>query len=219
MNYLLVLLTLFFSCTLTTSCSSINSAMGGNSEKDALANIVWSYGPNALQLSLDSDAALNTYDGEAHSVVLAVVQSAEPAPFYSQLQTPDTLAKLLQTGQPTPGLLQVTRYAVEPGHQTMVQLDRAQGAKYAGVIVAYYGVPLARTAKLFNLPVTVEKKGIIASYYSAKPAAANIQVKLGAESLINTEITTLPPTLPAKGEAASAPTTGILILNDLNTIP
>lgn len=200
-----------------TGCSTVNQALGGNSEKEALMNVKWEYGTGALRLAVDADPALNNYDGQAHSVVLAIVQSADPTAFYQPIETPSAaLSTLLETGQPTPGLLQVTRYAIEPGKKTAIQLDRAQGAKYVGIIVAYYGIPLTKTAKLFNIPVTVAKKGIVVKDYNASPAVAEIQLKLGPDSILSTGISPVAPKAPATGEQPAPTTTEGILLNGLN---
>ena len=198
-------------------CSSLNSALGGTSEQQALTQVQWNYGSAALRLEISSDAALNSYDGEAHSVVLAVVQTSEPEAFYQFLETPDIVAKVLQGTRGPAGLLQTTRYAIEPGRKAKIRLDRAQGAHYVGVIVAFYDVPVAKTAKLFNLPVDVSSSGIVVREHSAAPALAGLNLKLGADSIVEAKITALPAEKPGKGEVAPTPNTvGALKLNDVS---
>lgn len=201
---------------LASGCSSLNSAMGGVGEKEALAALQWNYGAAALRLVVQTDATLNNYDGEAHSVVLAVVQTSEPGPFYQQLEEPDAAAKLLQGEKPPTGLLQVTRFALEPGRNAQIQLDRAQSARYVGVIAGFYDVPLAKTSKLFNLPVALEKKGLVVRDTSASPALAEVRLKLGPADIANAQIVALPTELPGKGEASPPTLVGAVRLNDLS---
>lgn len=216
--YVPVLLSLLLSGLgiVSSGCTSVNKLFGGNSTQDALTNVKWDYGAGAIQLLIEADSALNHYDGQAHSVVLAIIQSTEAAPFYQLFNTPDTLDMLLETGQLPPGLTQVTRYAIEPGKKTALQLDRAQGAKYVGFIVAYYGVELAKTAKLFNLPVNIDKSGLIIKDYSAGVAPVQIQLKLGPAAVMNATLSAIAPSPPAQGEVPPPSTTEGILLDGLN---
>jgi type VI secretion system VasD/TssJ family lipoprotein len=197
-------------------CSSLNSALGGNSEKQALTETQWNYASAALTLKVSTDAALNNYDGEAHSVVLAVVQSSEAGPFYQLLDTPEQAARVLQGGRPPSGLQQVTRYALEPGRKASIRLDRAQGARFLGVIAAFYDVPLAKTARLFNLPVDVGSSGIMVHTYKATPAPAELTLQLGASDITAASIAAAAAEQPDQGEVRRPNTVGALQLNDLS---
>ncbi|WP_176216832.1 type VI secretion lipoprotein TssJ [Andreprevotia lacus] len=201
---------------LTSGCSSINKALGGNSAKDALAQTSWDYGAGGIVVKADTDAALNRYDGEAHTLVLAVIQTAEAAAFYQLLDNADQLGKLLQGDRPGAGILQVSRYAIEPNRQARIVLDRTQGAKFVGIVAAYYGVAPAGTARLFNLPVEVEKSGIVVKDYSARPGVAELRLKLGPEDIANAAIAAVEPELPKDGEEVRPMVSGAVKLNDLS---
>lgn len=215
MRYFLICLMPLWIFTLN-GCGSI---LGGTDKAEALSKMTWNYEANALQLSVKTNAALNTYEGKAHSVVIAVVQSAEPASFYSVLQNPDALVKILQTGQPSGKLLQVTRFIAEPGRQAEVLFDRAQDAKYVGFIVGYQAVPLAKTAKLFNLPVKYEDDGWVRDQYVASLALADLQLTLGADSVINASIEARSDSLPEmKGTVPSDENDGLFLLENLQAL-
>ncbi|KAF0815354.1 hypothetical protein IGB42_00435 [Andreprevotia sp. IGB-42] len=212
----LALCLLGFALALTSACTSMNKAMGGNSEKDALAATTWDYGPGGIELKVDTDVALNRYDGEAHSLVLAVIQTADAAPFYQLLDNAELLQKTLQGGKPPAGLLQVVRFAIEPDRQAAMRIDRTQGARFVGVVAAFYGIAPSSTAMLFNLPVAVEKSGIVIKDYSASPGVAEVRMKLGPESIASAAIAAVPPELPQEGEAPRAAVVGAVKLTDLN---
>jgi type VI secretion system VasD/TssJ family lipoprotein len=201
---------------LLAGCSSLNSMMGGNTEKQALAGVQWNYGNAALRVDVDTDAALNSYDGEAHSVVLALVQAADPGAFYQFLDTPDLVAKVLQGSRPPSTLLQVTRYALEPARKAQIRLDRAQGARYLGIVAAFYDVPVAKGAKLFNLPVAMDSSGLVVRNYSATPAAAVLSLKLGPADIVEAGIKAVPAEEPGKGEEVRPNVRGAVKLTDLS---
>ncbi len=195
-----------------SGCTAINKAMGGNSEKDALADTSWNYAANGIVLKVSTATDLNRYDNEAHSLVLAVVQTADSIPFYQLLDDVGGLEQVLQGGKPPSGILYVGRYAIEPARQVEIRLDRAQGARQVGLIAAFYGVAPSRTARLFNFPVEVEKSGLVVKDYVVRVSDAALTLKLGADSIESASIAAMPPALPQQGEALRASTTGATLL-------
>ncbi|HEX5127432.1 MAG TPA: type VI secretion lipoprotein TssJ, partial [Rhodocyclaceae bacterium] len=135
------------------ACSTLNSAAGGNTEQDARAALNWGFQRNGLRIDIDADTALNRYDNEAHTLVVAVMQTAEPTPFYQLLGNEALLHKILLNGGTPPGALHFARFAITPGRQQLIVLDRIAATQHVGVIAAYYGVSPAKTAQLFKIPV------------------------------------------------------------------
>jgi len=195
-----------------SGCTAINKAMGGNSEKDALAETSCNYAEGGIVLKVSTPADLNRYDNEAHSLVVAVLQTADSIPFYQLLDDAGGLEQVLQGGKPPAGVLHVVRYAIEPARQVEIRLDRAQDARQVGVIAAFYGVAPVRTAKLFNFPVKVEKSGMVVKDYVTRVSNAALTLKLGADTIESASIAEMPPVLPQKGEVSRASVMGATLL-------
>ncbi|WCF13587.1 type VI secretion lipoprotein TssJ [Edwardsiella piscicida] len=66
--------------------------------------------------------------------------------------------------------MQVSRYALEPGHAFRLVLDRLQEARQVGFIAAFYGLPLTQTSRLFDIPVSVTRSGILFPDWQAAPS-------------------------------------------------
>jgi hypothetical protein len=158
----------------------VNSLLGGNSEAEAKGAVEWGSGRDAISINATADRMLNRYDGLSHTVVLNVVQVAEPAPFRALVTSPGLLQKAM-FGVEAAGVLALERVVIEPGMPKTVSLDRVDRARYVGIIAAYYAGTLAHNAYLFQIGVEVKTEGIIVKTRAAKPGAVTLDVHLGAE--------------------------------------
>ncbi len=181
-----------------TGCSSMNAMLGGNSEEQARAEMAWSYGENAIALAVSADPHLNHFEAEPHSLVLAVYQSAEPNAFLGPLSQPEGVRGLLSTGRGE-GLLSVQRYIIEPDSRKVLRLDRAQGARYVGVLAGYYALDVQGSARLFKIDVNVKSEGYVTKKRTATPASMTLRLVLGAGQIVDAE-----GSVGIGGEASSA---------------
>jgi len=178
---------LLFMAMVLNGCSTANSAMGGNTSKQAVAEVSWSFAKDAVLIELAADPRLNQYHGEAHTLLLGVYQMAEPAPFYKLINDPVLFGKALESGKAGDSFVQFTRYVVTPGKKVILSLDRAQNARYVGIAAGYYQMDAAHSARLFEVPLSVTRDGMLAKTYTASPAALAIRLALGAETIVNAE--------------------------------
>ncbi|WP_410497877.1 type VI secretion system lipoprotein TssJ [Chitinibacter sp. S2-10] len=213
MRKFLVVLLLGFA-GLLSGCSSLNQAMGGNSEKDALIQASWGFAAEGIAIKVDASPALNFYDAQPHPLVLAVVQLTESTPFYQLLADENQLTKILQGDKPPAAFLSIRRYAILPGQQALIRLDRSQNTRLIGVIPAYFGENIAKSARLFNVPLTVDKSGLIVSEYKAEAAVSELTLKLGEDALLSGSIAALSPEVPQQGETGPPDETGAIQLSD-----
>ena len=172
---------------LLNACSTANSMMGGNSRKEAVAEISWDFAKDAVLIELDADQRLNQYNGEAHTLLLGIYQMADPAPFYKLIADPAALGKALESGKAGEGFVQSARYVVTPGKRAVLSFDRAQQAKFVGIVAGYYRLDPTHTARLFEVPLSVVSDGMLAKTYSAAPAPLAIRLTLGPETLLNAQ--------------------------------
>lgn len=168
-------------------CGTVNSMLGGNSEKEALAAMEWSYGKEAISVELQADPKLNVYEGVPHTLVLGIAQFAEPNQFKALLADPGAVAKLLESGRGVPGVLAFERYIVEPGRSRTLNLDRAQMAQYYGVVAGYYELDPMQNGRLFRIPIDIKSSGLISRTRTAQPAQQRIRLVLGPEKILAAE--------------------------------
>ncbi|HTP94258.1 MAG TPA: type VI secretion lipoprotein TssJ [Burkholderiales bacterium] len=183
--------------------------MGGNSEAEAKASVQWGPGRDAIQVNVVADAMLNQYDGLSHTVLLNVVQVAEPAPFQALVKSPAALQKAIAGPEP-PGILSLEKVVIEPGSSRQLKFDRVDKARYIGVIAAYYGSDTVRNSRLYQIGVNVKTEGIVVKTREAKPGPLTVDLRLGAYQVAYSEASgnldaPLPPDQPAAVPVAQKP--------------
>lgn len=168
-------------------CAAANSLMGGNSAKEAEAAMVWSFAPNAIQIEVASDRRLNLYDGQPHTLVLAVCQTAEANAFLALLRDPATVGKLFGTGKGGPEILGFDRLIIEPGKRKLIMVNRMQSAKFVGIIAGYYRWDAQRNTRIYQIPVQFSSEGLVVKTRTATPAVLGIRLVLGADGIERAE--------------------------------
>ncbi len=193
---------LFCAVALLAGCGTVNSLLGGTSEKEAKATIEWNYGRNAITIELRSDPRLNIFDDQPHTLVLGVAQMAEPNGFTALLTDTAAVARLLETGEgKAAGLVQFERFVVEPGKSKTFSLDRAQMAQYYGVVAGYYRLDPLQNSRMFRIPTAVKSEGWVVKTRIAAPAPQKIRLILGAERVLGAE--QLAPDAEPEGKLAA----------------
>jgi len=187
-------------------CAAANSLMGGNSRKEAVAEIAWEFAENAVLIELEADPRLNEYGGEAHTLLLGVFQTEDSAVFYKLAADPSLLAKALESGKGGDGFVQFVRHVISPGQRTILSAARAQKAKFVGIVAGYYQMDAARSTRLFEVPLTIASDGLVTKTYKAAPATLVLRLNLGAEGVVNAQRLNRDPT--EKKKLATVPLDG-----------
>jgi type VI secretion system VasD/TssJ family lipoprotein len=176
--------------TLLVGCNTVNSAMGGNTQKEAKAEVSWDYQKNGIMIELVSGNDLNFYANESHTLVLGVYQLADSKPFVKMLANSSQIMRTLETGKGGDGVLQLDRYIVSPGKRTTIVLDRVQDARFVGMVAGYYQGSGAGVARLFHIPLNIKTEGVVSTTYIASPAVLATRLYLGSEQIVNAEMLT-----------------------------
>ena len=215
----LFLLLSIFSLSLLQSCSSMNSALGGNSTKEARAEVSWGYEKDAILIDLVMDPDLNLYGNQAHTLVLGVYQLADESSYQKLVANREIVLQSLSLGISSDSTIQLDRYAVSPGKRTTLKINRAQGTKYVGVIAGYYNLVIPTSSYVFRIPVNMESTGLISKSYTAIPSVLAFRLYLGKNTIVNAESLTydankkaIIETLPLE----NAPQKMVLTPSDLN---
>ncbi|WP_432240480.1 type VI secretion system lipoprotein TssJ [Herbaspirillum robiniae] len=168
-------------------CAAANSAMGGNSRKDALAEVAWEFAKDGVMLEVAAEPNLNRYGNEPHTLLVGVYQMEDSAAFYKMIADPAALSRSLAVNKGNEGFVQFTRYVVEPGQHSILVLDRAQKAKFIGVVAGYYQMSGPTSARLFEIPLTVSSEGMVSKTWKAAPAQLAARLNFGADAIVNAE--------------------------------
>ena len=157
------------------------------SRKQVMANVNWDFAKDAVMVEVAAEPNLNQYAGESHTLLLGVYQMADPAPFYKTLADPEALAQSLSSEKGGDAYVQFTRYVVAPGQHSILILDRAQKAKYIGLVAGYYKLSGATSARLFQIPLSVSSDGWISTTWSAEPMTLAVRMDFGADGILNAD--------------------------------
>ncbi len=199
------LLALTAACTVLAACSSVNSMMGGNSEKDALREMKWSYAPDGLQIQVEADPTLNDVNGQPHMLALVVVQLEAPNAFASMTADPDKLRSLLLAPGPAQGMLALDRIFIAPGERRRLSLPRVEKAQYVGLAAGYNHLDPARSTRLYQIGVNVDSSGIIIKTRTASPDPLAIDLYLGPDTIQGAPGTKPVPTDPVRPKGGPYP--------------
>ena len=153
--------------SLLAGCTS--SMLGGTSAEKAMNEIGWKYADNAIQLELVADANLNVFHEEPHTLVLGVLQVTSLDDFRKLSGTPQLLNQLLAGKEAQAPIVQVSRFIVSPGQHALLSLPRAADVKGIAIVAGYYRSDVRSTARLFEVPVGLDRKGVVVANYQAVP--------------------------------------------------
>jgi predicted component of type VI protein secretion system len=144
--------------------------------------LVWSFGKDAIRLQLISDPGLNLYDGTPHTLLLCIYQMSDPNAFNQLTDEKDGLTKLLECTRFDSGVTSAKRQIMQPAERMSLFLDRAEGAKFVGIVGGYYLLQKEQSVRLFQVPVeeTVDWKE---RTKTVRPGLLNIYLYLGPQKI------------------------------------
>lgn len=189
----LLLITLASLLGLIQGCSSVNSALGGNTQKEAKAEVNWDYKKNGIQVELVASDDMNAYFNQPHTLVLGVFQLEDAKPFIKLLADQKSLTSMLASGNADKDILQLDRYVISPDKRTILDIDRVQDAKYVGFVAGYYSFDAPAASRLFRIPLNIQTEGIVSTTYKAEPANLALRLHLGRQRIMNAQSLTFDP--------------------------
>ncbi len=143
----------------------------------------YTYGKGAIHLDIKAEPQLNTYEGSPHTLLLCIYQLKDPNAFNQLTGDEDGLYKLLECGSFDPSVTNIKRLIMRPAQATSVQLDRAEGTKYVGLVAGYSLMKKENMIRLFKVPVLIEKKGFISRTKVKKPGPLVLDILLGGQQI------------------------------------
>jgi type VI secretion system VasD/TssJ family lipoprotein len=172
---------------LLAAALALAGCAGGSTRKQAMAEVSWDYAKDGVMIEIAADPNLNQYAGEAHTLLLVVYQMEDQAAYYKMLADPAALARSMGSDKGGEGYLQFTRYVITPGQHSILILDRTQKAKAIGVAAGYYQLNGTTSARLFEVPLTIDSSGMLSKTWTATPATLAVRMTFGADAILNAE--------------------------------
>ncbi len=122
--------------------------------------------------------------------MLKIFQLKDSAHFKDLAQTRAGFIRLLQfSGQPNylgdgqTDILSYKQLIVRPGEEKIIYLDRAEGAKWVGIVAGYYRINLLQSYKVFKIPLIYRKEGLIFKKQTVTIGELFINLILGPSGL------------------------------------
>ena len=141
------------------------------------------FAEDAIKIHVKADPKLNLSDGKPHTLLVCVYQLNDPNGLNQLASDEDGLYRLLECGLFDASVAGAKRLIIQPGQNATVNFDRAKGARYVAVAAGYYLIKKERIVRLYEIPVFIEKKGIIKRTKIKKLGALEIDLKLGPQQI------------------------------------
>ena len=119
----------------------------------------WDFEPEGITIHYRADKQLNVYNDEPHTVVLIVYQLTGIDVFNSLVKDEEGLKKLLREENFDPTIVSIDKIIVQPGDRNTLVVDRAENARWVGIVTGYYELIPGLVNNSFKIPFTIEEKG------------------------------------------------------------
>lgn len=151
------------------------SCAGGSPSGGGAASGVYGYEKDAITLNLKGDAQLNLFEKRAHTLLVCVYQLRDPNALNQVLQDAEDVTKLLECGRFDPSIVNTKKFILQPGKEITEALDRAEGARYIGIVAGYYNLDKQRASRIIPVPV--------GGIFGKKASRMNLEVFLGPDEI------------------------------------
>ncbi len=82
-------------------------------------------------------------------------------------------------GKAESDLLGYKEFIIEPGEEKIIYLDRAEGARWIGVVAGYYILSPDNCSRVFKIPLIYKKKGLLFKKTSVSIGKLFVNLMLG----------------------------------------
>ena len=120
---------------------------------------VWDFEPEGITIHYEADKLLNVFNDEPHTVVMIVYQLTGIDAFNNLVKNEDGLKKLLREESFDLTVLSIDRIIVQPEDTKTLVVDRAEKARWVGIVAGYYELIPGLVNHSFQIPFAVERTG------------------------------------------------------------
>ena len=173
-------------CVACSSCSMFGPSQRV-SPKQAMAAPNAPFAEQAIVVQVRPDAQLNVALGQAHTLVLGVLQAPRTDTLSVLADQPARVEQALVSAREAPGLLQITRFIIQPGQRCTARVDRVRGALAVGLALGYAQPGSGRRLRVFEVPVGLSSSGWVLRSYMASAQPLHIRLLLGPTEVLAAE--------------------------------
>ena len=138
--------------------------------------VQWTFAAKAIEIRFKADGNLNFYDGEPHTLAVAVYQMSDPSVYLGYGTSRDKLTEIMDAHRFDPSVTSFQQVFLQPGEERVIRFDRAEKSRFVGVVAGYFQSDPDQTTRLFEVPVLVTpgKDTVLAA-----PGTLNINIFAG----------------------------------------
>lgn len=143
----------------------------------------WDFGPQGVKITYRAVKLLNAFDDKPHALLMVVYQLSDANHFKKLSQYQDGLRQLLEARDSDPSVMATRKVYIEPGETKTLVLDRAEKARWVGLVAGYYALDPGKVTALFEIPHSVETHGFISRKRVARVEPLEVNLVLGEQTL------------------------------------
>lgn len=143
----------------------------------------WKLQKEGIVLRFEADNQLNQRNGKAYTLYLVLYQLRDPNSFNQLCEDPAGLSKLLEGKVYDASVASVKGVYVYPGSDVTYKLERAEGARYVGIVAGYGILSKDRVVRLMEVPVYIERVSRFSLSKKLVPGHVRSDFVLGAEQI------------------------------------
>ena len=147
----------------------------------------WIYQKKALTLYAHCDNDLNSYENTPHTLFICIYQLSNPNKFNQLSSDVNGLYEMLDCRLFDSSVVSADNKIVYPGDNIEIHLDRAENAKYVGIVAGYANMSRQRITRLYEIPVEIEKMGFFQKKIIMKPKKLKMHINFGPYSIMTIE--------------------------------
>jgi len=135
------------SCSLFSNSSSVNA----NTDQKSSTSQGTVYQANAITMNIKGSPQLNLYHDRSHPVYLCIYQLKDPNWFNQLAIENGGIENLMGCSRLDPSVAFAKRVVVQPGQELVEKGDKAEGARYLGIVAGYYTLRKESVVRLYDI--------------------------------------------------------------------
>ena len=143
----------------------------------------WKYGEDAITITYRSALDLNEVNDRPNSLVLVIYQLKEINEFSRLAGSEEGLKKLLEAEVFDPSVVAMKKFYVAPGSIRTITLDRAENARFVGLVAGYYDLLPYQCSAISDIEFETERHGLFKIWKNTKISRLGINLFLGRDGL------------------------------------
>ncbi|MBF0469842.1 MAG: type VI secretion lipoprotein TssJ [Gammaproteobacteria bacterium] len=158
---------------------------------DNLPPTLWSFEEKGISIRFRADENLNAYNGQPHTLFLAIFQLDKAAKFKKIAQTRTGVEELLSDEGVDASILYSEKLSIYPGGEQVVVMDRMDQAKFIAIVAGYSDLAQSKSVRLVPIAGMEEPRTNVMELMSdpdKRAAVMKLWVTLGMSGISELEV-------------------------------